>query len=311
MSLEAVAVFLREHDNYEILTHAYPDGDTLGSGTALCRALTQIGKKARVITTDIPKDFKFLFDTLEEQSFEAQTIVSVDIADEKLLGCNKEKYQGRVDLCIDHHEFNKVQTKLKHVEPEAAANCEILYRLFRYMNIEITKEIADCLYTGVSTDTGCFRYTNTTAETLRIGADLIELGANTAYINKVMFETKTKKKIALEREIYDTIEYYCDDKCAVIAVTLEMQKKLGLSDGELEGLASIPRQIEGVVVGITLRERAEGGFKVSVRSGESFNAADFCALFGGGGHAAAAGCTVKGSLEDVKSMLAKRAGDFI
>jgi phosphoesterase RecJ-like protein len=179
------------------------------------------------------------------------------------------------------------------------------------MNIDITKQIADCLYTGVSTDTGCFRYTNTTADTLRIAADLLELGADNVFINKVMFETKTKKKIALEREIYDTIEYCCDDKCAIISVTSEMKKKLGVGDDELEGLASIPRQIEGVLVGITMRERDEGGFKVSVRSDSHVNAAEFCARFGGGGHAAAAGCTVKGSLEEAKARLIAEIGDFI
>lgn len=311
MKLDLVAEFLREHDNFEILTHAYPDGDTLGSGYALCLALQQLGKNARVITTDLPKDFTFLLEGVKEQSFDAQTIVSVDVADEKLLGSNKESYSGKIQLCIDHHEINRVEAELKHVEADAAANCEILYRLFRLMNIDITKRIANCLYTGVSTDTGCFRYTNTTAETFRIAADLLEFGADTAYINKVMFETKTKKKIALEREVYDTIEYCFDDKCAVIAVTNEMRRKLGVNDNELEGLASIPRQIEGVLVGITMREREEGGFKVSVRSDSNVNAAEFCARFGGGGHAAAAGCTVKGSLEEAKSKLLTALGEFI
>ncbi len=311
MSLEKVADFLTQHDNYDILTHAYPDGDTLGSGYALCLALQQIGKNARVITTNLPGDFEFLLDGVKKQSFDAQTVVSVDIASEQLLGCNKERYSGRIDLCVDHHEINRVEAAVKHVESDAAANCEILYRLFRLMKLDITKQIANCLYTGISTDTGCFRYTNTTAETLRIAADLLELGADTEYINKVMFETKTKKKIALEREIYDTIEYCCGGKCAIIFVTREMKKKLNVSDDELEGLASIPRQIEGVLVGITMRERDEGGFKVSVRSDSHVNAAEFCARFGGGGHAAAAGCTVKGSLDEAKAKLISEIEDFI
>ncbi|MED9970597.1 MAG: DHH family phosphoesterase [Ruminococcus sp.] len=311
MSLEKVADFLKQNDNYEILTHAYPDGDTLGSGYALCLALQQLGKNARVITTNLPKDFEFLLNGVKQQSFDARTVVSVDIASEQLLGCNRERYSGRIDLCVDHHAINRIEAPLKHVEADAAANCEILYRLFRLMNIDITKQIADCLYTGVSTDTGCFRYTNTTADTLRIAADLLELGADNVFINKVMFETKTKKKIALEREIYDTIEYCCADRCAIISVTREMKNKLGVGDDELEGLASIPRQIEGVMVGITMRERDEGGFKVSVRSDSHVNAAEFCARFGGGGHAAAAGCTVKGSLEEAKARLIAEIGDFI
>ncbi len=311
MSLEQVAAFLRGNDNFHILTHAYPDGDTLGSGYALCLALQQLGKNAAVINNELPKDYLFLTRSLKTQDFTAQTVVSVDVADEKLLGVNREKYEGHIDLCIDHHQINRVSAAIKHVESDAAANCEILYRLFRFMEIKVTKEIADCLYTGVSTDTGCFRYNNTTAETLRIAADLLELGADNAAINKVMFETKTKKKLALEREVYDTLEYFLDDKCAVIAVTLEMCRKLGVRSDELEGLASIPRQIEGVLLGITLREREEGGFKVSVRTDSNVNAAQLCAKFGGGGHAAAAGCSLNGTLQEVKEKLVKAAGEMI
>lgn len=307
MSLEQVAAFLRSHDNYHILTHAYPDGDTLGSGYALCLALQQLGKNAAVITTELPPDYTFLTRAAEAQDFDAQTVVSVDVADEKLLGSNRERYEGRIDLCVDHHEINRVNAPLKHVEAHAAANCEILYRLFRAMEITITRDIANCLYTGISTDTGCFRYNNTTADTLRVAADLLDFGADYTVINKVMFETKTKKKLALEREVYDTLEYCCHDKCAIIAVTLETRRKVGVRNDELEGLASIPRQIEGVQLGITLRERDEGGFKVSMRSDGNVNAAKLCAQFGGGGHAAAAGCTLNGTLQEVKAALIQAA----
>ena len=302
-NMSEAAAFLRERDNFEILTHDYPDGDTLGSGYSLCLALQQMGKNARVITTLVPKDFEFLKRGVVEQSFEAQTIVSVDVADEKLLGCNREKYAGKIELCIDHHIINRVEAPLKLVDGTAAANCEILFKLYRLMNIEITREIANCLYTGISTDTGCFRYTNTTSEVLRICADIIDIGCDTAYINKVMFETKSRKKIALEREVYDTIEFCFGDRCAIIAVTQEIQKKIGVGDGELEGLASIPRQIEGVEIGITMREKEPNVFKVSVRTNGEVNAAELCALLGGGGHSGAAGCTVTGSLEEAKDKL--------
>ena len=288
MSINQVADFLLSRDNFEILTHAYPDGDTLGSGYGLCLALQQLGKNARVITTNLPKDFVFLTEGVKEQSFEAQTIVSVDVADEKLLGDNREAYSGRI-------------------MPEAAANCEILYRLFGVMNVEITRQIANCLYTGVSTDTGCFKYGNTTSTTMRIAADLLDTGIDAALINKVMFDTKTKLKIRLEQEIYGTIDYFANDRGAIIAVTREMQKRLGVGDDELEGLASIPRQIEGVLIGITMREKEDGVFKVSVRTDRSVNAAEYCAMFGGGGHAEAAGCTVKGTLDEAKAQLKKAA----
>ena len=126
-----------------------------------------------------------------------------------------------------------------------------------------------------------------------------------------MFETKSKKRIALEREIYDTMEYCLDGRCAIIAVTLEIQRRVGVSDGELEGLASIPRQIEGVDVGITMREKTEGEFKVSVRTNGGVSASQICAALGGGGHAAAAGCTVRGTLEQAKETLKATAARYL
>lgn len=302
--LKRTAEFLLARDNFDILTHDYPDGDTLGSGFALCLALRQKGKRARVITTGVPKDFVFLQESITEQSFDARTVVSVDVADEKLLGKNREKYAGKIDLCIDHHVTNKVDAPLRCVDGTAAANCLILFELFKLMDVEITRDIANNLYTGISTDTGCFRYTNTNSRALRAAADILDIGCDSAYINKVMFDTKTRKKLALEREIYDTIEFCFDGRCAIIAATLDIQKKVGVGDGELEGLATIPRQIEGVQIGITMREKEPGVFKVSVRADENIvNAAEFCARFGGGGHAAAAGCSVKGTLQEAKQQL--------
>ena len=288
MNLYEVARFLEAHDNYDILTHAYPDGDTLGSGFALCLALRQIGKKARVITTGVPTKFTYLQKNIEEEDFTTETVVSVDVAADSLLGSNMGKYIGKVDLCIDHHGSNTFTAKEKFVDKYAAANCEILYKLFLRMHINFTKDIADCLYTGISTDTGCFRY-----------------------INKAMFETKSKNKIQLERAVYDSMTYCADGRCAIIYTTLDMLKKLNTGDDEMEGLASIPRQIEGVLIGITMREKEGGFFKISVRTNNNINASDFCSQFGGGGHPAAAGCSIEGDLETVKTTLEKAAEKFL
>ena len=300
---QAAADFLLAHDNYEILTHANPDGDTLGSGFALCLALQSLGKNARVITTNIPKDFVFLTEGVSAQDFEAETIVSVDVADEKLLGDNREAYSGRIMLCIDHHCINKVSAPLKCVDPDAAANCEILFDIIAKMGVPVEGKIAVCLYTGIATDTGCFKYGNTTPETLRIAADLIEAGAKAPAINKAMFDTKTRKKLRLEQEIYATIEFYADDRCAIITITCDMLREAGASDEDAEGLANLPREIEGVRMGITLREKEDGTFKISVRSDREANAAAFCARFGGGGHIEAAGCRIRGTREEVLAAL--------
>lgn len=311
MNLYDISVFLREHDNYEILTHNYPDGDTLGSGYALCLALQQLGKNARVITSTLPKKFEYLLDGVENQDFTADYIISTDVAADSLLAPKMQGYVGKIDICIDHHGSNSVTAKEKFVDKYAAANCEIIYKLLMRMGVNFTKQIVDCLYTGISTDTGCFRYTNTTAETFRIAASLVELGCSSAYINKVMFETKSKEKIMLERKVYDTITYCADGRCAIVWVTLDMLNSLNIGDDEIEGLASIPRQIEGVLIGITMKEKEGGFFKISVRTNGSIDASEFCSRFGGGGHCAAAGCSISGTLEDVRQRLIEAAEDTL
>ena len=300
---QAAADFLLAHDNYEILTHANPDGDTLGSGCALCLALQSLGKNARVITTNIPKDFVFLTEGVSAQDFEAETIVSVDVADEKLLGDNREAYSGRIMLCIDHHCINKVSAPLKCVDSDAAANCEILFDIIAKMGVPVEGKIAVCLYTGIATDTGCFKYGNTNSRTMRIAADLLDSGVPAPAINKVMFDTKTRKKLRLEQAAYRGMEFYADDRCAIITITCDMLRETGASDEDAEGLANLPREIEGVRMGITLREKEDGTFKISVRSDREANAAAFCARFGGGGHIEAAGCRIRGTREEVLAAL--------
>ena len=160
----------------------------------------------------------------------------------------------------------------------------------KLLGVEVDANMALALYTGISTDTGCFRFSNTTAKTHRIGADLIELGIDSAEINRVMFETKSRIRVELERMALDAMQFHFDDRCAVIVITREMYEKTGCKDEDLEGITSIPRSIEGVIVGVTLREREQGGFKISVRTYPPVDAAEICKRVGGGGHIRAAGC---------------------
>ncbi len=308
MTLKEVANLILQHNNFDILTHNYPDGDCIGSAFALAHALKQIGKNARVITTDRLKKFEFIFSEFNEKDFESGYVISTDVADEKLLGSNRKAYEGKIDLCIDHHRNNRVNAPHKYVEENSAAAGEIIFELIPLLGAEYTKEIANCLYTAISTDTGCFRYTNTTSRTMRIAADLIDLGCDSAYINKVMFETKSKARIELERKILENMIFCADDKCAIIYTTLKMTE--GLGDDETEGIASIPRQIEGVKMGITIREK-EKDYKISVRTNGDVDASAFCGRFGGGGHIAASGCTLKGDLKSVINTLKSAAEEVL
>lgn len=312
ITLLDASTLLLSNDNFHILTHRYPDGDTLGCAFALCYALRSIGKKANVIINgNLPSKFTYLAEKYEKQDFECGYVVSVDVAAPSLLGDLQSEYEDKIDLCLDHHGSNSMVAKNIFVDATCAAACEIIHVLIKAMKIKITPDIANCIYTGISTDTGCFCYTNTTAQTHRIAAELIECGCDFNKINRINFETKTRAKIKMERMVYDTMEFYCSGKCAIIYTTLAMQKSLDAGDDEMEGLASIPRQIEGVKMGITMREKEDGTFKVSVRTNDGINASDFCARFGGGGHIAASGCSIKGDLKTVKYMLIKAAEEVL
>ena len=312
ITLSETATLLSENDNFHILTHRYPDGDTLGSAFALCFALRTLGKNANVkISGKLPSKFSYLTENYCEQDFVCEYVVSVDVAALSLLGELQEHYGDKIDLCIDHHGSNSMVADNICVDASCAAASEIIYVLIKAMNVEITRDIANAIYTGISTDTGCFCYTNTTAQSHHIAAELIDLGCDFSMINRINFETKTRAKLKMERMVYDTMEFYCGGKCAIIYTTLAMQKALGAGDDEMEGLASIPRQIEGVKMGITMREKEDGTFKVSVRTNDGINASEFCARFGGGGHVAASGCSIKGDLATAKYMLIKAAEEVL
>ena len=289
--------FLLGRDSFAVLCHKSPDGDTLGSAFALCLGLRSLGKKARVLCADpIPAKYSYITDCCDED-FEEKTVIAVDVADSKLLGTLAEKYGDKVDLCIDHHPSNKDYARITLLDGEAAAAAQIIYRVLNILNVEIDKNIANCIFTGLSTDTGCFRYPSTQPETHRIAAEMMEKGAEAGMINRIMFETKSKGRLAIERDVFKNMQFFLDDRCAVVYVTRELIEKAGVSDDELDGIAALTRQIEGVEAGVFLKE-VDNGFKASVRTGEAVDASAVCKRFGGGGHFRAAGCTIESSLED-------------
>ena len=307
IDLRETANILEKSDNILLLCHAHPDGDTLGSATALAHALSAKGKKIRVECSDpIPKDFGFMFEGLENTESEPALIAAIDVADIKLLGRESEgKYQGRIDLCIDHHGSNMMYADNVCLEPESASTAEMMYLLLNEIGAEITPQIASCLFTGVTTDTGCMRFSNTTARTFEIAAELAKKGADTYNIIQTFFETKTKTFAALERLALDSMRFYFSDRCAVICVTQDMYKRSGSDESEVDRLSNLPRQIEGVLVGVTMRELKDGNFKASVRTHGDIDASAICKRLGGGGHMGAAGCTLYGPKQTAINSLLK------
>ncbi|MBR3149126.1 MAG: bifunctional oligoribonuclease/PAP phosphatase NrnA [Eubacterium sp.] len=313
INVEKCARILKEKDNILILTHAHPDGDTVGSGFALCLALKQLGKKARVICADefIPKYTALIDGCLEMPEFKEEFIVAVDVATENLLGSLADAYAGKIDMCIDHHGTNSDYAKYLLLNADAAAACEIILKVIKAMKVRIDKPIANALFIGITTDTGCFRYASTTSNTYRAAAELIDLGADNATINRIMFETKTRTYAALERLAIEGMEFYCDNRACVITITQDMYKKTGASEFETEGIAPLTRQIEGVELGLTIREKPDGKCKCSIRTLDSVNAADFAANFGGGGHKQAAACRFECGVDEAKRLLLARAEEVL
>ena len=286
---------LKKADNILILTHINPDGDTLGSGFALLRALRKLGKRARLINGDkIADKYSYLSDGIEEESFEPEYIVSVDVAEKKLLGDRlNEKYGDSVDLSIDHHGSSRAFAKMTYCEADSASCCEIIYLLIKALGVNMDSDIASCIYTGCSTDTGCFKYSNVTVRTHIIAAELIAAGADHSRINVRMFDTKSMNNIMLERMCLSSLEFFAEGKIAVISVTQDMFRESGTDKSALDAIKPITRQIEGVKAGVTLREEKDGVISVSVRTDEDVDAAAICARFGGGGHVRASGCEIR------------------
>lgn len=301
MNLKECSEILKSLDKVYIYTHIHPDGDALGSAYALKSALNKLGKSAKVVCLDtLPSYLSFIWDR-EQEDFECENIVTVDVADMTLLGDFGDK---KIDLVIDHHENNRVISDSKLVIPEMAATGEIIYEICLELGIEFDSYMAECIYTAIATDTGCFKFSNANAHTFKtVGAlTCFAKGGNFAYLNVPLFITKSINQMQFESEIISNLKFFCDGKLCLSVVTKDLMNKYSLAEGEtgaVEQLAKIP---EGVELAITLKER-NNGFKVSLRSSESIDASQICAMFGGGGHKRAAGCFIEGDSNHVSQTL--------
>ncbi len=293
LTLGQTAQFLKTNDNYLILTHSSPDGDTVGSGFALKYILEKIGKKATVRNAEvIPEKFLRFIEAEKDEEFEIETIVSVDLADTKLLTDLEEAYGDKIVLSIDHHPTNKGYSKNRLLWPTAAAATEIICALSEELEVKLDKKIANAIYLGAATDTGCFKFSNTTENTHLVAAKTILAGADHVAINREFFETKSKQRLALENKVIGNMEYYFDGRVAFATISYDDFVSSGCNDTDIDGISSIPRTVEGVQIGITMREKEPSVFKFSVRSFEPYDASRICAALGGGGHKAAAGCKI-------------------
>ena len=303
IDIKKTANLLSSWDNIFILTHISPDGDTLGSSIALCHLLISLGKKAIVLNSEkIPSKYDFLFEGLTCETFNPEHIITVDVASTQLLGNKLSIYAENIDLAIDHHASNSLYAKNTLLHTSASAVGEVIFDIFKAFNISLNDHSAAAIYTAISTDTGCFKYSNVTKKTHLITAELLEYNFDFAKINYEMFDLKSLARLKLELLATNSLELFLDNKCAVITITKDILKKSGAGDDDTDGLASVPRTIDGVLIGITMKER-DTGFKISVRTCELLCASKICSVFGGGGHPRASGCFISGTADEVKEKI--------
>ena len=310
MNAESCAALLREHDRFLIVTHHNPDGDTAASAAALCSGLRRLGKTAYLYPNpQIGSRLRAYVGRFEAPAdYAPDYTVAVDVATERMF---PRGFSGKVDLAIDHHPTNSHYASAEYIDAERAACGEIVLKLLRALNGDVTKEEADLLYIALSTDCGCFLYANTDAHAHRTAAELLDLGADVPEINDRFFRRVTRGRLELEGMIYSGLRFYRGGEVVVNIITQEMLKKSGVAEEELDDIAGLVGRAGGHRVGVTIRENPDGTSKVSMRSGPDFDSSALCARFGGGGHRMAAGCNIPRPPEEACGELLRAIGEVL
>ena len=281
------AGFLLVHDNFRILTHRRPDGDTVGSAAALCRGLRMLGKQAWVLSDADAWDCKFnwlLEDLVCDEFADTDTVVSVDVAAEYMLS-----REAKVVLSIDHHGSNEPYAENTLVDSTSASCAELVLDVLTMLGLEMDSKIAEAVYVGLATDTGCFRYANTNAHTFFVASLCARAGAPINALNQELFETNSLAKLRLQAWMVENLKLFGDGKFAVVAIPRAVEDMLGVTEDDLGNISSFPRTVAGVCMAATLRQSKDGRTKISVRAVPGYDAAALCEKFGGGGHKGAAG----------------------
>lgn len=304
-TINEAAAWLQARNDFLILTHRRPDGDATGCALALCLGLRSMGKTAWIWGNPqfTPRYAARLAGLTTDTVSETATVISVDMASETLLPLNGSQFAGKTLLSLDHHPSNTGYAAETLVQPECGGCGELIWDLLEELGVDITAEMAEAVYIAVSTDTGCFRFANTTARTFRTAAKAVEHGANIAPINRELFEIKTKGRLQLEARLMSGMEFYAGGKVAIACLPQTWVEELQVTEDDLDSISGFPRSIEGVCVGVMIRDSEPGRAKMSVRTAGGYDASAYCSKLGGGGHRAAAGCSIPGTLEDGKQAI--------
>ena len=290
-----------------IFPHVIPDGDTIGCASALQRALRKAGKKVKIVDEkDIPDYLKFLIEDDEDtvdQLDQPDLCIAVDCSDMGRLGERKDTFlSGKNTVNIDHHPTNTRFASLNYVDDKASATGEIIFELLKKLNLQFDQFIAEAIYSAISTDTGSFKYTNTSSKSHLVAAELLDMGVDLNEISVELYQNTRLEKIRLEAEVLETLEIICDGKVASAYATKDMLKKTGATMDETEGFIEILRNIMGVEVAIFFKEVQNNEIKIGFRAKKYADVSKIAMQFGGGGHVKAAGCSIAGSLDYAKGL---------
>lgn len=309
IELDNIIEVINKAKKIGIFTHVNPDGDAIGSSMALYLGLKQINKEVDVIADEYSKCFNFLSyleDIKKEGSQDYDLCIALDCATKgRLYDPNHSFDSSMTSAAIDHHASNTFFANYNYIEDKSPAACKTLIKVLKGLNISITKEIGECLMSGIITDTGGFRYDTVDDETFEFAARMLDLGINISDIYYRTFDIKTKTQFKLSAIASERLKFYCDGKIALTYLTKEDFNKYKASTGDHEGIVNIGRNIEGVEVSIFLREDAEDTYKVSLRSNNYVNVSELAEVFDGGGHDKAAGLTIEDKLESAIKKLVK------
>lgn len=280
-----------------ILIHRRPDGDTVGTATALATIYRLLGKKAVILSSDaIPKRLAFIPEEVGIEVTYQPTdgeYISVDVASPEQLG-TLSHLADKIKIMIDHHEVGKIFAD-SYIIPGASSAAEVLFDLVSELiemgKISLTRELASSLYTAISSDTGAFRYSNTSPRTLRTAASLIECGIDFASINHRLFCSKSGEELSAEGFVASSLKTELDGAIAYVVITRRDMDSLSLTDEHFETAVDVVRSLSGVKVAVAFKEQKDGAFRASLRS-TGANVAAVAEKFGGGGHIRASGCTL-------------------
>ncbi len=301
---------IKEADKIIIMPHLNVDGDGYGSSLALGMVLNKMGKQARVLLEeDVPEVYTFLpgsniVDVYQAQNGFYDLAVALDTGDMGRLGKRADVFNSsKKTINIDHHNTNTEFAFYNYVDSKASAVGEIVYHIIKELGESLDKDISTCLYIAIATDTGGFRYSNTTALTHNIAGELINNGVDVADISQKVFDSTTLQKVKLSSLAADSLELLEKGKISIMVLTDEMMAKAGAKEEDCDGIVNIGRSIRGVEVSILLRQRRNGEIKGNLRSNTKVDASAIAGMFGGGGHKKAAGFTAEGKLEDIRNQL--------